>query len=154
MLFRSAAAGCAGGSEAACIESCKAEIDKQDFCGHDLQDVRTCEGKQMLTCKGGKAVTSLCNSDKQSYAQCLAFDDPCVAFCYLAGDAGCGGASNADCITACQTDLGNQSCTFESQQYSQCVADKGITCSGDKPTAPECTTERQSYDTCVKNAGG
>lgn len=149
-----AAAGCAGGSEAACIEACKVEIDKQSFCDHDLQEVRTCEGQQSLTCKGGKAVTSLCNQEKRSYADCLAFDEPCAAYCYLADDAGCGGSSSGECITACQTELGSQSCSFESQQFLRCAAEKGVTCSGTTATVPECTTEKQAYDTCVMNAGG
>ncbi len=149
-----AAAGCAGASESACVESCKAEIEKQSFCGNDLADIRTCEGKQSLTCKGGVARTSLCVDDKRDYADCLAFDEPCSAYCYLAGDAGCAGGTMGECITACETDLGKQSCGFESSRYVECAAEKGVTCAGDKATVPECTTERQEYDTCVKNSGG
>lgn len=145
-----AAAGCAGGSESACLDSCKAEIEKQSFCGHDLQDIRTCEGKQSLSCVSGKPHTALCVADKRSYADCLSFDDRCAAYCYLADDAGCGGGTMGECIMACQTDLGAPSCSFDADQYVRCVVEKGVTCAGGKATVPECTTEKQAYDTCAK----
>jgi hypothetical protein len=144
------AAGCGGASEDACIEACKAEVEKQSFCGHDLQDVRTCEGKQSLSCAGGKPHTALCVDDKRNYADCLSFDDPCSAYCFLADDAGCAGGTMGECIMACQTDLGSQSCSFESRQYLQCAAEKGVTCAGTMATVPECTTEKNAYDMCAK----
>lgn len=144
------AAGCGGASEDACFTACEAEIEKQSFCGSDLGRVRTCESQQMLKCVNGKATTPLCVQEKGSYVDCLAFDDPCSAFCYLADDAGCAGGTMDACVMTCQTQYSMKpNCQFNYQDYVRCVGEKGLTCSNGMATAASCTTEKTTYDTCV-----
>lgn len=144
------AAGCAGGSQDACVAQCKDEVAAADFCDFELRDLKTCMGQQTLTCEGGVAKTSLCTSEKTDYADCLAFDDPCAGFCFMADDAGCAGGTYDQCVASCQTALTNAGfCDFEYRQLLECGAQEGVACMGSSPgTAAACTSDQLAYDDC------
>jgi len=144
------AAGCGGVSEDACLSACKAEVEAADFCDHELEDLRECEGKEGVQCVDGKPHTTVCAEEKRDFADCLAFDDECAGYCWLADDAGCPGSGGKDgCVMSCQTKLGASSCQFEYRQLLQCAVDNGVTCNGADPTTSSCATEQQAYDACA-----
>ena len=145
------AAGCGGGTEQHCLNTCEADLERYDDiggCDSDYERVLECWSDGGVTCDGDRPDSQGCEDDILRMGECLQYDvgGICAGYCWAADHLGCGDGCQADC----DTKVADSTCGFDYEQLLACHLRSGATCSGDTLSSAEfCDYEQERYDTCM-----
>jgi hypothetical protein len=143
-------AGCGGASMDDCLTACATELEQMYRCDWELEDVYECHGSYGVRCENGEPIsTDDCEEEFMDFADCVAWDDPCLGHCLVAEMAGCGGVSRDACVSDCEAER-NPACEWEYDNLMECHAREGVDCvSGEPVSNGGCSWEQEEYDSCV-----
>lgn len=142
--------GCGDG----CLEACEARAAELDtdagMCSYGYQTFVGCGARLGVTCTAGKPAPSAeCIDAAFSTGECLTPDDLCGAYCFAAGEIGCG----SDCAAGCAARSEDTTCGSQWAGVLDCISFFGAAaCEAGVlvPTADGiCSSERDSYLQCA-----
>lgn len=149
---------CDGSDVGGCETECKAKLAELDStgCDNDYEDLLLCQGGGGLVCEGGATKTEGCDSEISSYGSCVGYSgDPCVGYCFIKAQTGCGDETEGECNASCGAELdaaNAKGCGSQLESLRGCQQDHGLDCDGGEPSIVGCSEEAWQYQSCMEGA--